>query len=747
MAPSAPVSPIPKYVGKYRIDRQLGQGGMGMVFLAWDKDLGRHVALKVLHEKYRGDERFRERFRREMQVMAQLRFANLVDVYDGGEDASQSLLYLAMEYIEGRDLQQVIRNAGPASVSEACHWVRQAALGLHHAHEKGVYHRDVKPANLMLGNDGVVRVMDLGLAGLRNLSEQEDRLTQPGMVMGTPRYMAPEQRDQPERADASADIYSLGVTLSDLLAGLPPTAAPLPESVPPQLVEVIQTMRATAPEKRYRRAVEVAAALAPFCRQGSRPPSLPASSPSPLRECPETLPETLTYPPPAPPSPPRRRGWLIGLLVALALAAGGTVTYFALVGPRLTVQTPNGTVVLEFPDGLPDDAEVLVDGSSVKITRRGDKEAEVSVTAGEREVVVRSGGKEFRTKDKVVVPKAGKAPAVTVAFATRASDTDVGKTTKPVLGDDKPGPITNMTGHGKGCAGMAFAPNGLTAISRDGHKYHFWDLTKRRELSSWNVDFGWYNGGLVPVITLDGLAVLGSGSSGNRGDNGDIELMSVKDGKRVGGVVKNGAIIFAVAISPDGKKIMSADDKGQVRVWDFTNGKILNEFKHGLTAHAISFSPDGKYVLTGCGDKGVRLWNLEKDAQERSFEGHTDAVFLVGFSRDGRRAYSIAAGNEQLLRIWEVESGKELHKMDLGGKDGDTLTCAAFSADGIRALTGHRDGSVRVWDLKSQERLVVYRQHKKPVQAVAISPDGNHALSASEDGENHVWLYRLPPKK
>src|SRR5205807_2144812 len=131
---------------------------------------------------------------------------------------------------------------------------------------------------------------------------------------------------------------------------------------------------------------------------------------------------------------------------ALVLTATATVAVL-LLGQRIKVETPNGTIVLEFPDGLPDDAEVVVDGTVVKYQRTGDKNAEVVVTAGEREIVVRAGGKEFRSKDKVVVPKSGKTPAVTVAFASRRSGTDTGQPTKPVLGDDPVGPVISMTGH------------------------------------------------------------------------------------------------------------------------------------------------------------------------------------------------------------------------------------------------------------------------------------------------------------
>jgi hypothetical protein len=563
--------------------------------------------------------------------------------------------------------------------------------------------------------------------------------------MGTPGFMAPEQRDHPETADGRADVYSLGVTLHYLLAGFHPATAPLPVSVPASLVAVIQAMRDPAPEGRYPRVVEVAAALAPFVR-GATPaprPAPPPPVPSPSQMPTRANSGMKTEPPSLPTQTslrPRRR-WLALSVLALALLAAGTTAYLTLRGPRAGAEMPDGTVVLEFPDGLPDDAEVLVDGIRATVSRRGDKEAEVTVPAGAHEIVVRAGGKEFRAREKVAVPGGGKAPAVTVALADRAAPPD----DRPALGDDKPGPILNMSGHSRGCIGMAFGAEGLTAVSHDRSRYHFWDLTKRREVSSWDGSWG---GGrpiyspLVPVLMPGGVMLTANGG------DGQIEFVSVNDGKRVGGPLKNGRPVHAVALSPDGKKILSADSDGLVRVWDRGSGKTLNEFKHGTSAVAIAFSPDGKHILTGCADKVVRLYNLEKDSLERSFDGHGDAVVLVGFSRGGGRVISVAnEGLDHTLRIWDAGTGQELHKLDVGGRDGNALASLALAADSTRVLTGHFDGTVKLWDLTTLERVVTYSKHGRPVVAVAISPDGHHALSASDNYENHVWLYRLPPRK
>jgi WD40 repeat protein len=727
-------SSLPGSVGKYRIDSRLGGGGMGMVLLAWHPDLGRHVALKLLHEKYRGDPRLQERFRLEMQVMAQMDHPHLVRVHDGGRDESQGLLYLVMEYIQGRDLEQVVRTDGPLPIAEACRCVRQAALGLFHAHEKGVYHRDVKPSNLMLGNDGVVRVMDLGLARLRNLIDADGRLTEPGVLMGTPAYMAPEQREHPEDADGRADIFSLGLTLHYLLSGALPRAAPLPATVPPPLVEVIGRMTATAPKQRYQRAVEVAAALAPFCQSTTppaRPPALPSRGDSVSdRETLPPLPTTQLLPKP-------RRRWRIWAVLALVLAAMGT-TAALLLGPRVKVETPNGTVVLEFPDGIPEDAEVLVDGAVVKYQRMGDKDAKIVVVAGEREVVVKSGGKEFRAKDKVVVPKNGKAPAVTVAFAGRTSGTDIGQKTKPALGDDPVGPVISMTGHKGPGYFVTFSSDGLHAVSLGGADYHVWDLAKRRSLLHWNPNSNsiWVHP--RPVFASGVKLVLGGAAD-------EVWLYDSATGRKAGGPIKiKEAVIRWVDLSPDSSRAVTGSRDGVVCLWNMKDGTKLNEFKHGSEINCTAFSADGKWLLTCCGEKIVRLWNLEKDKQERAFEGHTDTVVAVGFSSDGRKAYSAARDNT--VRVWEIETGKEIAKIEAGGRD-SPLARAAFCPTLHRAVTGHRGGNVIAWDLDTREQLALFSKHKRDVTSVAISPDGQHALSGEDGDDSVVWLYRLPPKK
>jgi serine/threonine-protein kinase len=196
--------------GRYRVERVLGHGGMAVVYLARDQELLRPVAVKVLAE-HLADESVRERFVREARLAARLSHPNVVQVYDAGESEGQP--FIVMEYVRGRTLAQ----CGKLPADEAVQLVLQACAGLQHAHEAGLVHRDVKPGNLLLRDDGVLKIADFGIAR----TAEATQLTQLGTVLGTAAYLAPEQAAG-EEVSAAADIYSLGAVLYELLTGRPP---------------------------------------------------------------------------------------------------------------------------------------------------------------------------------------------------------------------------------------------------------------------------------------------------------------------------------------------------------------------------------------------------------------------------------------------------------------------------------------------------------------------------------------------
>jgi serine/threonine-protein kinase len=300
-------------LGKYLILDKLGEGGMGLVFKARDCQLGRIVALKVLRGELAHHAIARRRFEREARAAAAVSHPHIVTLYEADQIGGR--LYLAMEYVPGRDLAQILRQEGPLPLSQACEYVRQAAVGLHQAHAVGLIHRDVKPANLLLVSPdqshfahfpwGFIKLSDLGMARLA--CGGDSQTTGDGTMIGTVDYMAPEQARSARSADAQSDLYSLGCTLFHLATGRLPFEGEnliekmlkhqqesppdlrryLPEA-PEEVADLIARLLAKRREERPASAAEVADVLAPFCREivapaGSRCCRMAVNSPLPDR--------------------------------------------------------------------------------------------------------------------------------------------------------------------------------------------------------------------------------------------------------------------------------------------------------------------------------------------------------------------------------------------------------------------------------------------------------------------------------
>jgi serine/threonine protein kinase len=271
----------------YKILGVLGRGGMAVVYKARQLCPRRLVAVKLVDRSLASSEEVLARFRQEQALGARLRHANLTAVHCGGRAAGCP--YFVMEFVEGNNLDELVERDGPLPVAKACEIIRQAALGLQHLHEHGLVHRDVKPSNLMLTPAGEVKVLDLGVA--RDLHEPEEggkesRLTWQGQFLGTLDYVAPEQCADPHAVDIRADIYGLGCTLYELLAGQAPFARPGCESafqkmkahveapVPPiherrpdlpdGLALILERMLAKDREGRFPSPADVVLALQPF---------------------------------------------------------------------------------------------------------------------------------------------------------------------------------------------------------------------------------------------------------------------------------------------------------------------------------------------------------------------------------------------------------------------------------------------------------------------------------------------------
>jgi serine/threonine-protein kinase len=310
------------FFGPFALLDKLGEGGMGKVYRARRQTDGAIVALKVVRPHLLAHPLIRRRYEREVAAALSLNHPNIVQVYEAGQHEGRH--YLVMEFIDGIDLSRLGKEYRPLAIPEACEYIRQSALGLHHAHERGFVHRDIKPSNIIVAGErhlpqaveaAVAKILDMGL--VRAIGADEEgveplELTREGVVVGTPDYMAPEQAKNSRRVDIRADVYSLGCTLYFLLAGRPPFAEgtaiekilkhqldPVPPvrqyrpDVPAEVEELLLRMLAKQPQDRPSSALEVAQELEKWCRypfslhpspllirqQGPSSPSLRSSPP------------------------------------------------------------------------------------------------------------------------------------------------------------------------------------------------------------------------------------------------------------------------------------------------------------------------------------------------------------------------------------------------------------------------------------------------------------------------------------
>jgi serine/threonine-protein kinase len=288
------------FLGQYRILDQLGSGGMGRVFKAEHRTMKRIVALKVLAPDLMRTARAQELFLHEVRAVAQLVHPNIVTAYDANE--VQGRYYLVLEYVDGPNLDQLVRQQGPLPVGHACDFVRQIATGLQCAHNLGMLHRDIKPANMLLQTQGlqslglgVVKISDFGLARLHRPNVPGGQtphtiLTRDNTVMGTPDYLSPEQARNLHKTDIRSDLYSLGCTFYFLLSGQVPfpggtsleklirhsSEQPTPLSelrrdVPAPILAIVQRLMAKHPRDRFQTPAELATALEPYAVTGPTP--------------------------------------------------------------------------------------------------------------------------------------------------------------------------------------------------------------------------------------------------------------------------------------------------------------------------------------------------------------------------------------------------------------------------------------------------------------------------------------------
>jgi eukaryotic-like serine/threonine-protein kinase len=432
---------------RYVIKRKLGSGGMADVYLAEDQELGRRVALKLLNDRHAADDQFVERFRREAQSAAGLNHPNIVSIFDRGR--AEGTYYIAMEYLDGRTLKELLVRNGPTPIPIAIDYARQILGALSFAHRNGIIHRDIKPHNIVVGGDGRLKVTDFGIA--RSGASQ---MTEAGSIVGTAQYLSPEQaRGAP--VDPRSDLYSLGIVLYEMLTGnvpftgdtpveiamkhlsqIPEPPSKLRPEVPHDLDAVVMRALSKEPDQRYGSTEEMDADLARVARGVAVAPETEDAMTQVLSGVGATSAQTMitrpraVAPPPAyrPPSyydyeeAPRGRSiwpWLLALGLIIAGGIGGWFLY-----SKIQQQLDNSR-----PVAVPDVTLLAKDLAVQKVQQAGLKtrvqyEANDTVAKGQVAAEDPSGGTKFPKGSVVTLTVSTGKPKVQVPDVRGRSTTD-----------------------------------------------------------------------------------------------------------------------------------------------------------------------------------------------------------------------------------------------------------------------------------------------------------------------------------
>ncbi|WP_165250271.1 WD40 repeat domain-containing serine/threonine protein kinase [Paludisphaera soli] len=729
-------------LGDYRILREVGRGGMGIVYEAEQESLGRRVALKVLAPWLRPGGRQLQRFLREARSAAQLHHPDIVPIFGVGEHEGRH--FYAMQFIPGQGLDQVLddvrrlRSPAPADPSadgvtrvapdsvaggrgdsigstvihgepsrsatpgrgdvtpsdapetpyrrSVAEIVLKVAEALQHAHDRGMLHRDIKPSNLLLDEGGKVWVTDFGLV---KAADGED-LTGTDDLVGTLRYMAPERFRG--RCDARSDVYSLGLTLYEMLALRPAFDAGdrhrlihqitqeqpepirrLAPTLPRDLATIVHTAIAPDPDERY----ATASALAEDLRRWLRH--------EPIRARRSPAPERLA-------KWARRNPAVAALAASAALAALAAVTILA-AGYIQVSRTLHDSQRLEYFQRIAL-AERAWSGNDV----------------GRAEALLDEAAPAFRSWEWRHLKRRCHA-----ALATLRAN-----------GGEQPNTL-------------AFAPDGGTAATSGAHgDLLIWDVPSGRRR---RVIHG-------PPEAVSGLAFSPEGSAiASAAGQRTVRVHEVATGRELLSIpLPRGREALGVAYSPDGgtlaacagvfwETVERADEEGSLTLWDAASGRPLRDLRgHAGSVHQAAFAPDGTQLASAGGDGLVKIWDPATGGLLRDLSGHEGVVMGVAYAPDGRRL--VSAGLDGTLRLWDPRTGAAVATFR---EPGERFLAVAWSPDGRRIAAAGRSWSLTVWDAETGFKAETYRGHDREALGAAYSPDGRMLGSAGYDGLVRIW--------
>ncbi|MBY0528557.1 MAG: protein kinase [Gemmataceae bacterium] len=753
--PAPAACPMPSILGDYRIVREVGRGGMGIVYEAEQISLKRRVALKVLPLHPALEAKFLARFQREAKTAAALHHTNIVPVHAVG--CEQGVHFYAMQFIDGQGLDQVIARGG-IGLEAAARMSIQVADALEYAHARGVVHRDIKPANLILDQGGLVWITDFGLV---KCLEETDTLTRSGDVIGTARYMSPEQA-LPRRGpiDRRTDVYSLGATLYEVIALQPAFAASdnatllqqiafdepssprqHNRSIPRDLETIVLKAMAKEPRRRY----ATAGALADDLRRFVAGRAIHAR-PLPVWE------RAWRW--------ARRRPALASSIVVSAVAA---VSLIALglwsnaelrqanererhrareaeererIGRRHLYATHMNLAQMAWEHGHVGRLRTLLESEQPR--------------AGQEDLRGFEWFYFWRLSHRARQHLAGHEHAISaVAFAPDGKRLATGSYDRTIqLWDAATGkPLKTLAGHKGFVHAVAFAPDGetLASASHDG-TVKLWDTRKGAKLDT-----------LTPQ-TREVHALAFSHDSrllATAGADGTVKLWDALRRKECGSIEAHTGPVFGVAFSPNNELLATAGADKVVRLWSVPRGEAVFALEgHTAAVHGLAFSADSKTLASGSADQTVKLWDVVKARERATLRGHAESVTSVAFAPDAQSLASSDGGAPYLpelspnqprwapvrarhgeVKLWDVKTGQE--RASLRGHTAAVYGVAFSPTDATLASVGD-DMTVILWDV-SDRSAATLAGHGREVNAVAFSPDGRTLISGSDDRTVRLW--------
>jgi len=730
-------------LGPYILLEPIGEGGMGQVFKARHKLLDRIVGLKLIREdRLNKDPEAVRRFQREARAAAQLSHPNVVMVYDA--DRAGETWFIAMEYVDGADLSQLVRESGPLPVAQACDFIAQAALGLQHAHERSMVHRDIKPSNLLvagmpirrpkpgrgLSSIGhapaipgarqaprltserrpnertptptapVVKILDMGLVRVAQGDDSRSinqSLTQEGSIVGTPDYIAPEQARNAHKVDIRADLYSLGCTFYFLLTGRPPftEGSAIEKLLMHQLDEPprVEEIRAEVPR-------DVAAIVHKLM---SKAPKDRFQTPIELANALSAMAAAPSKPAAPKPSRPTAHGEPLkssessNTPIGLAMPphtpsphtpAAAPVTPVSIAPPKpitpLQVKVPDAS---QLPEKKKDDAPAD-QPMAASMFRWGDGGATGIVQVQDREPA-----------KHIAVLKGHNGCIMTLAFApnrdTLASGGMDGTVRLWDFSGSKPRERFQLNKHHDAVHSLAYTQDNTILASGSGSMdglIWLWNLAEEQPC-----ELAYLQGhqGSVDALAFsrDGR-MMASGGTDLTVRLWDLAGRQSRQRTLLKGHLKP---IRAVAFAPDGQTLASCGQDYTVRIWNLgrmwsTERAVLPHQGH---VNALCYAPDGRTLATACQDQSVRLWDLTASPKPKVravLAGHNGIVRAVTISSDGGVVVAVGEGRQVIQ--WEFESGAKLREWLLP----KTLNFAFnFTHDGRYLANGSSDGPINVY--------------------------------------------------